>query len=370
MNSERKIGVAIVGCGNIARLYSQQVKSYTECRLLGFHDIVPERAEAFAGEYDGKAYGSLEDLLADEQVELVINLTIHHVHYEVIKQCLEAGKHVYTEKPLAMDAKQAVELVNLAETRELRLTSAPITYMGEAQQAFWKLVRDGRLGEVRLAYAEVNHGRIETWHPNPEPFYQVGPLWDVGVYPLTLLTAILGPVRRVFGHSRLLCPERTTLEGRDFILQTPDFYLATLDFESGAVGRLTTNFYAKGSPQAGTLELHGDEGFAVLGDFQNFAAPVRCAKFGSTPELVELKRPPFRGIEFGRGVEDLARAILEQRPHRADATHACHVVEVVCGILESAKTGRAVSIDTTFRRPKPMDWADRMLISRESARES
>jgi predicted dehydrogenase len=229
--------------------------------------------------------------------------------------------------------------------------------MGEAQQTAWKLMRDGALGTVRLIYAEVNHGRIETWHPNPEPFYQVGPLWDVGIYPTTMLTAFFGPVKRVSAHKTILYPDRETTEGRPFRIDTPDFHLAFLEFDSGHVARLTANFYAKGSKQGGSLEFHGDLGRVYLGNFQRFNAPVEFAEFGDEYAAVEYLKEPFDGIEFARAVEELAEAISEDRPQRATGMHAAHVVEVLQGIQTSAEQERPVEITSTFEPPKPMDWA-------------
>jgi predicted dehydrogenase len=151
-------------------------------------------------------YPSLEAILADEEVDLVINLTIHSAHVEVITTCLHVGKHVYSEKPMTLTSEEAWKLVALAEEKGCRLGSAPITILGEGQQTAWKVIRDGLLGTVRAAYAEVNWGRIESWHPTPGPFYEVGLLFDVAVYPLTLLTTIFGPARSVTAFGKVLYP--------------------------------------------------------------------------------------------------------------------------------------------------------------------
>ena len=355
--SNKTLGVAIVGCGNIATRYAEQIKSYGNTRLTGFFDVVSERSQGFADTYGGEAFPSLSAVLEDADTDLVVNLTIHHAHVEVVGKCLDAGKHVHTEKPIALDYQDAVGLVERARAANLRLSSAPITWMGEAQQTAWKLMRDGALGTVRLIYAEVNHGRIETWHPNPEPFYQVGPLWDVGIYPTTMLTAFFGPIARVSAHKAILFPDRETTEGRPFRIDTPDFHLAFLEFASGHVARLTANFYAKGSKQGGSLEFHGDLGRVYLGNFQRFNAPVEFAEFGDEYAPVEYLKEPFDGIEFARAVEELAEAISEDRPQRATGMHAAHVVEVLQGIQTSAEQERPVEITSTFEPPKPMDWA-------------
>ena len=186
------LGLGIVGTGNIAGGYAKDATTHPEIRLVAATDMDPGRATEFAATYGCRAHASLDDLLADDEVDIVVNLTVHQAHYEVTKRSLEAGRHVYSEKPLALHAMEARELVDLAAARGLRLGCSPTTFLGEAQQTAAALIRGGRLGTVRAIYAEVNWGRIEAWHPAPAPFFEVGALVDVGVYPLTLVTTMLG----------------------------------------------------------------------------------------------------------------------------------------------------------------------------------
>src|SRR5690606_12466175 len=167
--------------------------------------------------------------------------------------------------PLALSYADAQRLLALAENQGLRLSSAPITYLGEAQQTIWQRLREKRIGPVRLAYAELNHGRIETWHPNPVPFYDVGVVWDVGIYPITLLTAFLGPVEKVTAFGKVLFPDRVTLGGEPFRITTPDMVVALLEFQSGTLARVSCNFYTTTSRQGASLEFHGDNGSLYLG---------------------------------------------------------------------------------------------------------
>ena len=354
--SSPKIRVAIVGCGNVSTRYAEQIKTYAPCELTGFTDVDVSRARAFAEKYGGRVYADLDALLADPAVDLVVNLTIHHAHYAVIKQCLLAGKHVHSEKPLALSYREAKELVELATARGLRLSCAPITYMGEAQQTAWRLLRDGKAGRVRLAYAEINHGRIEDWHPNPEPFYAVGVLWDVGVYPLTLLTTMFGPVRKVTAAGKVIHPDRVTQEGRKFNITRPDFVTAMLEFEEGLTARFTANFYVRGGKQGGGIELNGDLGSIYLGDFQQFSAPVAYAPYGKPYEPVPPLKPPFEGIEFARGVEEMAKAMQAGRPQPSTGAQAAHIVEILEGIDTSMKRGGAVAVNSSFPQPPPMAW--------------
>lgn len=352
--SNERIKTALVGCGNVAKPYADdlQVSEYIE--LVGFTDIDTKRAEEFAQTYGGKAYATLEDLLADDDIPLIINLTIHFVHYEVILKCLQAGKHVHTEKPFAFTYKEAKELVDLAEAKGLRLSSAPTSYMGDAQTTAWKAVNEKKAGEIKLVYAEVNHDRIESWHPNPIPFYKVGPLWDVGIYAITLMTAVCGPVKSVTGQSRIVAPKRTTFEGKDFELSTPDFYVALLDFANGVTGRLTANFYAAGCKQGGSLEFIGDKGYVYLGNFQDFSAPVEYGEYRK--EWIPLPHvdPPLKINRYARGVEELGRALSRGEPHRAQGAHAAHVVEIIEAILKTTETGGTLELTSSFTQPTPL----------------
>jgi predicted dehydrogenase len=325
--------------------------------LAGVSDLLPERAEALASKHDCTPFESLESLLQDEQVELVVNLTIHHAHYEVTKQLLEAGKHVYSEKPLAMSYEQARELVELARERGLRLGCSPFTWMGEVQQTAWKAIREGTLGPVRVAYSEVNWARIETWHPAPQPFYDVGALWDVGVYPLTLLTAFFGPVRRVVAYGTLLHPERVTKHGTAFRIETPDFVVSLLELSNGTVVRLTTNFYVTNHSRQQGIEFHGDLGSLHLSSWQDFDGTVEVAPFGKPYEPHPLIRES-RGTQWGFGVEEMAHAMLAGRPHRATGEQAAHVVEVLAAISTSYEREEPVEVHSDFPRPAPLEWAE------------
>ncbi len=358
MSTAFPLGTAIVGCGNIARAYAGDLKTYGDIALRGFQDLEPARAEALAREFGGRAYASLDEVLADPSVGLVVNLTIHQAHEKVTNRSLAAGKHVHTEKPLALTYVAAQRLVELARRKRMRLSCAPTTYLGESQQTAARELRRGAIGRVRLIYAEMNHGRIETWHPNPVPFYDVGVLWDVGIYPLTLLTAFLGPVRGVAAQQRSLLTDRKDKTGQPFTVSRPEFITAVLDFVSGEVARLTCNFYTNGSKQGSSIEFHGDGGTLVLGNVFMFNSAVERCGYGEPLAAVPPVRPGVTGVEFARGVQDLAAALRERRPHRAGAAHAAHVIEIMEAIDSSARSaGIGVPVESRFEPPAPMEWA-------------
>jgi predicted dehydrogenase len=331
--------------------------AYERLELGGATDLVPERARELVARFGGRVYPSLADVLADDSVDAVLNLTVQHAHPAVVRACLEAGKHVHTEKPLALTYEEALVLAEVAESTGARLSCAPINFMGEAQQTAAKLVREGRLGQVRLAYAEVNWGRIEAWHPEPVPFYEVGALYDVGVYPLTLLAAVFGPARRVTAYSHMLEPERRTLAGEPFRLRTPDFVAALVELADGPLVRLTANFYADNTRKQRGLELHGDDGSLYLDSWENFDSRLEVARRGGAYAPVPLVRPGFPGKDWARSLAELDESLAERRQHRPSARLAAHVVEVMEAISRSARSGEPVEIRSEFDRPPPMLWA-------------
>lgn len=354
------VRVAIVGCGNISGAYARDLASYPEVKIIGAQDLDPARAQAFVDRYSaGRVYATLDEVLADPAVDVVINLTIHHAHVEVITRCLEAGKHVHSEKPIATRYADAQRLVDLATAKNLRLSAAPITWLGEAQQTAWKLVRDGLIGPPRIAYAEVNWGRIETWHPNPQPFYDVGPMFDVAVYPLTLLSAWFGPAQRVTAAGGLIHPHRVTKDGQPYSFTTPDWSCAIIEFAHGLRARVTANFYVSGHTRQHGLEVHGDQGMLALDSWAAFDSPIWFSRLedGDRRTPVLPARVPTPGTEFGRGVIELAHAIRENRPHRAQGAHAAHVVEIIETVHQCLTDGQPRELSSTFPPAVPVDWA-------------
>jgi predicted dehydrogenase len=347
---------AIVGAGVIAAPYAACIEAEPALSFAGAADVVPGRAAALVERHGGRVYGSVEELLADPAVDVVVNLTAPAAHAEVTAAALEAGKHVHTEKPVALDGAEAHRLAALAAERGVRLSCAPATLLGEAQQTLWKRVRDGDLGEVRVVYAEANWGRIESWHPAPESLYLSGPAFDVGIYPLTILTGIFGRVRRVVGYATTIEPDRVRKDGTPFRLETPDFWVAALELESGVVARLTATFWVGPGKQRG-LELHGSRASLWLPDWAGFDSRLQRTTDGERYEDVPLVREPYRGTDWARPIADLAAAVREGRPHRLGAEHAAHVVDVLNAVDASRRAGGAVEVASSFPPPAPCDWA-------------
>lgn len=353
----RPLGIGIVGCGIIADPYARDLVTYPELKLVGVTDLDTSRAKALATKYNVCVYPTLDAMLADPAIDLVVNLTIHHAHYEVTRKILLAHKHVHTEKPLAMTLAEAYTLVQLARENAVRLSASPFTLMGEAQQTAWKEIRQGRLGPIRVVYAEVNWGRIESWHPIPQSFYEVGPLLDVGGYPLSILTGIFGPARRVTAFGKVLFPDRVTKRGVPFHIDTPDFVVALIELANGMLVRLTTNFYVTQKGRQAGIEFHGDKGSLYLDSWSNFHACVEFGEFNQPYTPVPLVKPGPPGTPWGRAVAETAQAIAQARPHRATGEQAAHIVEILGAAAESMTSHRPVDVLSDFPPPAPMEWA-------------
>ncbi len=353
--------VVVVGCGNIAGQYGEALRRHPEIRILGASDIDPARAADWVAKNGGRVYPTLDDVLKDPEVEAVVNLTIQQAHVEVVTRCLEAGKHVHSEKPLAPTYPEAKKLVELAAAKNLRLSCAPVTWLGEAQQTAWKLIRDGKIGTPRVAYVTVDWGRIEQWHPNPAPFYAAGPVFDVAVYPISLLTAWFGPVRQVIAGGGVLMPDRTTKEGKPFHITTEDWLTAVLDFKSGLRVRLGANFYVMNATQSqATLDFHGDTG-SINTQWYAATAPVRwCANGTPYRRIPPVKQAAGTGawfVDWAAGVVGLWRGLRTGQPHPTTGAHAAHVVEIMEAVHRSAREGRALQLVGDFPAPGPQPWA-------------
>jgi predicted dehydrogenase len=353
----RQLGVLVVGCGDIAAHYATDLPRHPHLRLVGVTDLDRGRADRFAGANGTRAYATLDDALTDPEVELVACLTSHRAHVPVVRAALLAGRHVFTEKPMAPTATEAAELIALAEHHGVLLAAAPIAPLGELVQTARRWVEDGRLGTVRLAWADVNWGRIERWHPQPDAFYDIGPLFDVGVYPLTVLTSMFGPVVEVRAAAHRLLEDRHRLSGEPFPLDAPDSVIAILRLTGGQAVRLTVNFYVADPARQRGIELHGDEGSLWLSNWFRFAGELEHAPQGEPYRPVGLLRTPEVEMPWATGLEEVAAAAIEGRRPLLDARHAAHVVDVMETIIAAADAGTVMVPSTTFSPTPAAAWA-------------
>lgn len=378
--STQAVGIAIIGCGFVADLYLETLRKHAQLQLHGVFDRDPGRSFAFARRHRAEVYPDLASLLADPKVELVLNLTNPHAHYEVSRACLEAGKHVYSEKPLAMRMDDARALVTLAEARGLLLSGAPSRLLGRPAQTLWKALRDGRIGRPYLAYAEMDDGLLHRmayrrWigaSGAPWPHVdelEVGNTLEHAGYALTWLVAMLGPVRRVTAFASRLVHEKYM--GVPLERQAADFSVAALEHESGAVSRLTCSIVA---PHDHRLLIAGEEGALWVEDCWKPTSPVR--RRGRIELLGRSREAPFaqrlkllgdadaiaaskgrRKVDFCLGPVDLARAIRVGRAPRLSARFCLHITEVALAISNALDGPAVVEIESRFDAPEPMPWA-------------
>lgn len=351
---ETKTKIAIVGCGNISDIYLENCLAFG-LDLVACTDMDMSRAEAKA-ELFGVAARPLDEVLADSSIELIVNLTPPSVHAEVSRAALNAGKHVYSEKPLATSRTDGAQLLELAQQKGLRIGCAPDTFLGGGLQTCRKLLDEGAIGEPVAAVAFVAGHGMEMWHPNPDFFYQpgAGPMFDVGPYYLTALVSMLGPVRRLTGSTRISFPERLItsqpLAGTKIKVNTPTHVTGVLDFVSGPLATVIASFdvWAANLPH---IEVYGSEGSLSMPDPNTFGGPVQV-KSATDEEWRDVPLThPYTENSRGLGVRDMVEAIRENRPQRANGEMAFHVLDLMQAFDESSISGQHIEIQSRCERP-------------------
>jgi predicted dehydrogenase len=364
-----ELRVGVIGCGNISATYMRNAALFGGVEILACADAEPEAAAARAGEFGVRAT-TVEEILADPAIGLVLNLTVPAAHFEVSLAALEAGKHVFTEKPLATSVEAGRRLVEAARARGLALGSAPDTFLGAAGRRARRLVDEGAIGRPVTGTAFMLGRGMEHWHPNPQFYYQPGggPVLDMGPYYLTMLVNLLGPVARVMamtsrGEAERLITAEGPFRGTRFPVGTPTTALSLLEFRSGATvvfGASWDVFRHSNHP----IELHGTAGSLRLPDPDTFGGTVSLSEGGA-----DWRDFPSEDSHFGAanwpfgapdranyrmlGVADMAAAIREGRPARASGDLALHVLEVLEAILLSGETRGPVEVAGEVARPAP-----------------
>ncbi|WP_159881834.1 Gfo/Idh/MocA family protein [Paenibacillus puerhi] len=357
--STRRIKAGIIGCGNISGIYLKNGSLFESYEVVACADIDLTRAEAKAQEYGIRAL-TVEGLLADPEIEIVINLTIPAVHATVCLQALEAGKHVYVEKPLAVTREDGRRIVELAERKGLRVGSAPDTFLGGGIQTCRRLIDEGAIGTPIAATGFMMSRGHEHWHPDPQFYYEPGggPLFDMGPYYLTALVALLGPIRRVTGSARITFPQRTVSSkpkaGTVIDVKTPTHVAGVMDFAGGPIATLVTSFDIMAGTNLPNIEIYGSAGSLRVPDPNTFGGPVYLRPAG-TNEWTEVPLTHGYAVNSrGIGVADMASAILEGRPHRASGALAYHVLDAMHGFHEASAEGRHVELESECETPEPL----------------
>lgn len=338
----------IIGCGNISAIYLENLKKSPVVEVVAVADLVTERAQARAEEFGIANAYTVDELLGDQEIELVINLTIPGSHASIDLAALEAGKHVYAEKPLATSLQDGKRVVELAEQKGLRAGSAPDTFLGSGVQTAKAAIEAGEIGIPVAATAFMMGGGPEGWHPDPEFFYAPGggPMLDMGPYYLTALVELLGSIRRISASVGAQIPMRTIgsgpKSGQQIQVQTPTHLAGTIDFKQGAIATMITSFDIKAGANLPWIEIYGTEGTLSLPDPNFFNGDVKLRRSGSSDW--EVLTPVFDSTqnERGRGVNDMVEAIRSGRKHRANGNLAYHVLEAMYAFEESSISGSHV----------------------------
>ncbi len=351
------VKLGVVGCGNISSIYCKNAQRLEALEVAACADLIPKRAEERAAEFEIPKVCATEELLADPEIEIVLDLTVPKAHAEVALAAIEAGKHVYNEKPLAVTREEGANIVAAAKKKGVLVGCAPDTFMGAGIQTCRKLIDGGWIGEPIAASAFFSCRGHEIWHPDPEFYYQVGggPVLDMCPYYITALVSLLGPVRRVTGSTAASFPQRTITSqpkyGKVIDVEVATHAVGVLDFAAGGIATMMATFdvWAAELPR---IEIYGTLGTLSVPDPNTFGGPVRVWLNGEWKEV-----PLTHGYtenSRGLGVADMACALRSGRPHRANGDMAYHVLDVMEAIEDASRGGKHIEVKSSCERPAPL----------------
>ncbi|RDJ12272.1 Gfo/Idh/MocA family protein [Rhizobium grahamii] len=362
----KELGVGIIGCGNISTTYFSLAPLFKGLKVLACADINVQAAQARAEEYGVKAQ-TIDELLANDEIDVIVNLTIPDAHFPVSKAILEAGKHVYSEKPLVLTLEQGEELRRIAKEKNLSVGCAPDTFLGGAHQLARKFIDDGGIGRVTSGACYVMSPGMEMWHPNPDFFFLPGggPILDLGPYYIANLINLIGPVKRVGAMTSMASETRTITSqprhGETIPVKTPTTIQAILEFVSGATVTLTASWDVWSHRHA-NMELYGTEGSLYVPDPNFFGGVVEASGRDKDIKALDGWEHPFgifnqespqgpRANYRTAGLADMAMAIIEGRDARCSLDRTLHGVDVMTSILKSGEEGRFIELTTTCTQP-------------------
>jgi predicted dehydrogenase len=397
----KPLNMAIVGCGYVADFYMATLKAHPELTLAGVFDTNDQNLTAFCQRWPFRRYGSLQEILDAAAVELVLNLTNPRSHFEVSRRCLEAGKHLYSEKPLGMNTDEARQLVDLARQKGLTLSTAPCSLLSETAQTMWKAVKAGAVGNVRLVYANFDDGMIAPkWSPwtwlnsygVPWPAkdeFEVGCTYEHAGYVLTWLAAFFGPATCVTAFSSCQIAEK----GKPVDAMAPDFSVGCIEYGNGVVARVTCGLVA---PRDKSITIVGDDGVIFTSNVRDDAGPVYVREIPARGRTHGIERRlhrlrvwlekhcpviPWSGqewhlqrklplarkptgikvaidkpVDFLRGPSEMAAALRERRPCRLSAELGLHIVEIIEALQHPDRFAGHRKLDSTFAPIQPLPW--------------
>jgi predicted dehydrogenase len=354
----KKQRIGLVGCGKISPLYMATAKKFPILEIAACADLNPAAAQKLAKDFKIPRILSPQELLADPEIDIVLNLTVPKAHAEVSLAALSAGKHVYTEKPLGITRREGAAILEAAQKNKKLICGAPDTFLGSGQQTARRAIDSGLIGRPLAFTAFMMCPGHESWHPSPEFYYEQGggPMLDMGPYYLTSLLNLLGPVKRLTALATIAIPDRQITSkpkrGKRMKVETPDHIVGSIEFEQGAVGTIVTSF-ATHFPQHNTenpITIFGTEGTLLVPDPNCFEGAVHVRK---TSERKFKKLKPVWKHKYQRsaGLADMAQAIQSQRPPRCGGDQLFAVLDLMLGFLDSSTTGTDFRPTTPYARP-------------------
>ncbi len=373
-------GVGIMGAGVISTSYLRLAPLFKGLEVRAVADIMPQAAKARAEEFNVAAQ-TPDELLANSELDIIVNLTIPEVHYQVSKDILTAGKHAYSEKPLVLSVEEGLDLKKEAEARNLQVGCAPDTFLGGAHQQARNIIDSGQIGKITSGTCHVMSPGMESWHPNPDFFFRAGggPVLDLGPYYLANLINLVGPISRVTAFASAPQKERTIgsgpRTGEKVPVSTPTTIHAVLEFANGALITLGTSWDVK-SHSHPNMELYGSEGSIFVPDPNFFGGDIEVANAAGERSKVEAwdhplgvanqERPGRPSVANYRtaGFADMVQAIETGRKARCSLDTTLHGVDAMTSILKSAEIGQSVKLQTTCERPLPLSPEDARALLR------
>ena len=379
MNKVFKIG--LIGCGHIAETYFRAEKYFNNIKIIKCADINEKASKRCALNFGIKSV-TVNDLLKDKEIEIILNLTIPKAHYQISKKALINGKHVYSEKPLAINLNDGKKLLKISKKKKLYLGNAPDTFLGGGIQKSKELVEKNIIGNVKLGNAVFAFPGIQSYHPNPEPWFtkkEGGPVIDMGPYYITALVNLLGPAKKVTGTIIQGQKYRTIgigpKKGKKFKVECPTTYLSTITFKNNSIIRLTLSFDVI-AHQRNHIELYGEKGSMIVPDPNMFGGSVlTCNKLGDNWKEFKTSKMPLGRINIrtqssranetptnanyrGVGLSEMAYSIENKRKHLCSGEISLHVLDIITSIMKAARSGKIQYINTFCAKPKKFSKLD------------
>jgi len=372
MNKVFKVG--LIGCGHIAETYFRAHQYFNNIKIIKCADINLDAAKRCAKTYNIEAV-SVEEILEDKEIEIILNLTIPKAHYEIAKRSLEAGKHTYSEKPLAIDFDEGKELLELSKQKKLYIGCAPDTFLGGGIQKTKELIDSGLIGEVKLGNAIFAFPGVQSYHPNPESWFDIkggGPVIDMGPYYFTALVNLLGPAKNVQGRSLKMFNERVIgigpKKGNKFKVSCPTSYLATIEFENNSIIQVTLSFDVA-AHQRNHIEVYGTKGSAIVPDPNMFGGSchiftnsndkwdeyktdkMNLGKINITSQSSRANESASNANYRGVGLSEMAYSIEQNLEHRCSGELSLHVLDMIVSTMKACTTSSPQEIKTTCKKP-------------------